>query len=211
MEFELVAFDMDGTLVEEVSCWSKIHKEFDVLKDANKNFQAWNDGEIEYKEFMRRDIQLWNPNPHISEIKEILSDYRVFPEAVRTIEKIQEQGYETVIISGGIDVLAKKVAEDLNISHVRANGLETDDDGYLTGGEIFRVDPLKKDEVLIELAEELGIGTEKCVGVGNSIYDNSLFEGSGLGIAVGEGDGVERAADVVISNFENYDRILDYL
>lgn len=135
MDYELIVFDMDGTLVEEVSCWSVIHREFDALDEAYKNFRSWERGEIEYEEFMSRDIGLWNPTPHISEIEKILSNYKLFPKVSSTIEEIKNRGYETAIISGGIDVLAEKVAKDLNISHVYANGLETDEEGFLTGGE----------------------------------------------------------------------------
>lgn len=211
MDYELVAFDMDGTLVEEVSCWSVIHREFDALDKAYKNLQAWQRGEIEYEEFMRKDIGLWNPAPHISEIERILSDYKLLPKVSHTVKEIKSRGYKTAIISGGIDILAEEVAEELNISHVLANGLETDGDGFLTGRGICRVDPLRKDRPLKKLANDLGIGTEECVGIGNSVYDKSLFRASGLGIAVGDENGIEEIADIVIPDSENFDRILDYL
>ncbi len=211
MEYELIVFDMDGTLVEEVSCWSKIHREFGTQDKAHENLQDWQRGEIGYEEFMRKDIQLWNPLPHISKIEEILSDYKLFPKVPPTLKEVNNRGYETAIISGGIDVLAEDVAEELDIPHVYANGLETDKDGYLTGRGICRVDPLKKDRALNEMTKELGIETKKCVGVGNSIYDESLFQATDLGIVIGDGDEIGEIADVIISDFENFDRILDYL
>lgn len=211
MEYELIAFDMDGTLVRKESCWGIIHSHFDTQEEASENLRAWKNEEIDYPEFMRRDIQLWEPTPHISQIKEILSDYRLPPESPKIMDEIRKRGYETAIISGGLDTLAEMVAQDLHIIYTFANGLETDEKGYLTGEGIFRVDPNLKSEALAELAEELEIEPTQCVSVGDSIYDEDLFSFSGMGIAVGDDNSVVDSADVIIRDFENFGQILDYL
>lgn len=211
MNYELIAFDMDGTLLSEESCWRMIHKNLGTQEKAKENLEAWEKGEIDYPEFMRRDIKLWKPTPHISQIEEILSRYNLPSKVPRTFEKIWEKGYETAIITGGLDILAKQVANELDISHVFANGLETDDKGYLTGEGIFRVDPRKKSKNLKNLLEKLDINQKQCISVGNSAHDLDLLSSSGMGIAINDEDSLSDSADVVIQGFENFDQILNYL
>lgn len=211
MQYKLITFDMDGTLVKEDSCWELIHRHFDSQKASTENLKAWKNREIDYPEFMRRDIALWNPTPHISQIEEILTDYRLPPKAHETMEEIQNKGYKTAIISGGLDILAEMVAKELNIPHVFANGLETDEEGYLTGEGIFRVDPHCKSRNLDYLTKELGIEKNECIGVGDSVYDTDLFIESGMGIAIGDCGPVSDSADVIIEDFENFSQILNYL
>lgn len=211
MKYELIVFDMDGTLVEEDSCWRIIHRHFSVQEDSSKNLRAWEDGRIDYREFMKRDIALWKPIPHISQIQEILSHYQLPPKAPEIVDEIRERGYETVILSGGLDVLAEMVARELGIQRILANGLETDDEGYLTGEGIMRVDPQCKDKALKELLREIKIDPIQCACVGDSVYDTELFSMSGMGIAIGDGGPAAGSADVVIQDFKNFDQILNYI
>ena len=55
--FDLVAFDMDGVLVDYTSCWTWVHHHFGV--DNEPALLSFVSGEIDDMEFMRRDIALW--------------------------------------------------------------------------------------------------------------------------------------------------------
>ena len=211
MHYKLVAFDMDGTLVVEPNSWEIIHYHFRVMEKAAENLKAWERGEIDYPEFMRRDISLWKPRPRISQIEEILSDFKLAPNASEVVRGLHEKGYQVAIVSGGVDILAQKVANRLGIEYVLANGLETDGRGYLTGEGIFRVDPRRKHEALKGLTDRLGIRMGECVGVGDSKYDIGLLKNVGMGVAIGKDEVLARVADVVIEDFEDFGMLLDYL
>lgn len=211
MKYRLVAFDMDGTLIREGSCWGIIHRYFGTQGAALKNLEAYERGEIDYPEFMRRDIRLWQPPPHISKIERILSNFKLVPNVEKIVEQIRKRGYEVAIITGGLDLLANKVANILGISHVLANGLEVDERGYLTGEGIFRVEPYKKHEALAKLAEELGLTLEECVAVGDSKYDAKFLEYAGLGVAMGKDAVLAKVADVVLRDFTQFPQLLNYL
>ena len=56
-KFDLVAFDMDGVLVDYLSSWTWVHDRFGVSNE--ESVISFMDGEIDDMEFMRRDIALW--------------------------------------------------------------------------------------------------------------------------------------------------------
>ena len=60
MSYKFVAFDLDGVLVDTFSSWVWMHKHFNVNNDHS--LYAYQRGEIDYGEFMRRDIALWLEN-----------------------------------------------------------------------------------------------------------------------------------------------------
>ena len=64
-------FDLDGTLVKEISSWRSIHKFFGTEDGVSSNLKAYELGKIDYEEFMRRDIALWPKHIHINVIKKI--------------------------------------------------------------------------------------------------------------------------------------------
>jgi phosphoserine phosphatase len=211
MKYKLVAFDMDGTLIEEDSCWWVIHRHFDTHEKALANLRAYERGEIDYVEFMRRDISLWQPRPHISQIEKILGGLQPTPSAGDVTSEIKRRGYQLAMITGGIDILAERIARQLGIQHVLANGLAVDKQGYLTGEGIFRVEPCLKHETLARLADELGLTLDECVAVGDSKYDSNFLKYAGLAVAIGNDSVLSEVADIVIRDFKHLPQLLDYL
>ncbi len=211
MRYKLVAFDMDGTLIEEGSCWDIIHRRFGTRAAADKNLEAWERGEIDYPEFMRRDIRLWQPPPSISEIRESLSEFTLAPNAVEVVAGIYKRGYQAAIVTGGIDLLANEVAKQLGIGYVLANGLATDERGRLTGEGIFRVEPNRKHEALARLTGGLGLSLGECIAVGDSRYDINFLKHAGLGVAIGSDMTLARVADVVVEDLAHFSHLLNHL
>ncbi len=211
MKYKLIAFDMDGTLVEEDSCWGTLHRHFGTQEAADKNLAAWERGEIDYQEFMRRDIALWRPAPTLEQVRRVLTPHRLAPNVERVVGEIHRRGYRTAVITGGLDLLAEEVARRLDIPHVFANGLATDEQGSLTGEGILRVEPRFKHEVFWRLGDKLGINLHQCVAVGDSKYDVNFLKHAGLGVAIGAAPELARVADVVIHDFEHLPQLLDYL
>ena len=210
MKYKLAAFDMDGTLLEGYGCWVKIHRYFDTLHIGNSNLREYDEGRMDYEEFMKRDINAWlaRRKVHVSEIEKILSEFAVVENAKDVIRGLREANCTTAIISSGIDILAEKVASYLGIEHVRANKLVTDCRGYLTGEGIMIVDPGRKDDVLKGLCAELHIKPNESMAVGDSKYDRSFLRASGLGIAYRGDEELRKSADVTVSRLTE---ILEHL
>jgi len=203
----LIAFDMDGTLVEGNS-WARINKHFGVEEKALKYMNDYLRGVISYREFMNNVIRLWGNNVHIKDIERILERYKLMPGAEEVISSLRSHGFTVAIITVGLDILANKIADKLGISHVIANGVETDENGYLTGNGICRVELGHKDKALIKLAEKLDIPLSKTIAVGDSKYDKSMLEVSGFGIAYNAEPELAEIADACINDLRE---ILNYI
>ena len=193
---KMVVFDLDGVLVDIDSSWGRIHKAYGVDNDVN--FQKHLKAEIDFKEFMRSDIRLWN-KPHVDAIKKILDTAPLMRGAIDTIKALKKKGYKTAIISSGISILAERVKDELGIDYSYANKLLVGHDGRLTGEGEEGVALLKKDVVLKKLVEIEQIDSKQCVAIGDSRFDLSLFMNAGLTIAFNPKDPlVRKAADLVI-------------
>jgi hypothetical protein len=60
---------MDGVLVDVKSSWTFVHQKFN--KDNEKNFRRYLNGEIEYSELLKLDINLWG-KIHINTLRKTL-------------------------------------------------------------------------------------------------------------------------------------------
>jgi phosphoserine phosphatase len=184
MRTRFVAFDMDGTLVDVVSSWAAVHDHFG--ENNAEALRLFVEDKIDDLEFIRRDVQLWwkhDPEITLAEIDRILAKVPLMPGAHELFGELRRHRIETAIVSGGIDLLAERVARELGIEHVVANGLQADAAGRLTGGGVIRVPIKRKGEAVRALQRELGVPKEASAAVGNSDIDVAMFEECRVGIA----------------------------
>ncbi len=208
----LVALDMDGTLVDVESSWASVHAFFGERNtDGLRLFLS---NQIDDLEFIRSDVRIWwkhRPDLRIDEIEEILAGVPLMPGADALIRGLRARGVRTAIVSGGIDVLAKRIANDLGIDIALANGFRVDSDGRLTGEGIVRVPIHEKERVLAALQAQLGIDPTETASVGNSEIDVGLFRESRFGIAFRPEDEAVRAGATHVVAEPDLARVLEVL
>lgn len=202
MKYKLVAFDLDGTLLVGKSSWWKLHEYFGTIELSLGNMKDYEEGKIAYDEWMRRDIALWRPRPHITTIKKILLDYTLAPKAEHVIKTLRERKLHVAIVTTGLDILANSVASKLHVPNVMANGLVLDENGYLTNRAVFNVDLFDKHKAFIRLVKKIGIPRSQCVAVGDTKYDVNFLRSAGLGIACKKDRDLANVADVIITDLE---------
>ena len=114
---KLIAFDMDGTLIETKSSWGTLNKEFGT--DSSEMLKRYMNGEVTDDEFVKYDIKNWEErveNLNIEKINAILDKVKIRNGAKELISEINKRGIKSVIISGGISHLAKRISEELGIT-----------------------------------------------------------------------------------------------
>jgi phosphoserine phosphatase len=203
---------MDGTLVDVPSSWAMVHAHFGAENpEGLRRFMAY---EIDDHEFVRSDVRIWwqhRPDLTIGEVETILATAPLMPGARTLIDGLREQGVRTAIISGGIDVLAHRVARELGIDTVLANGFHVHRDGRLTGEGIIRVPIHRKQDVLADLQARLGVDLSETASVGNSEIDVGMFRRSRVGIAFLPEDEKVRDGATDIVTEHDLGRVLDVL
>ncbi|MBI5000565.1 MAG: HAD-IB family phosphatase [Euryarchaeota archaeon] len=199
-KFKLVVFDLDGTLVDCESSWVFVHRHFGLDNDAS--LELYLRGEIDDEEFMRSDIALWKgrkPDITIKDVENILLGIGIYPGARKLFSLLKGAGIRTAIVSGGLMPLARRVAFELEIDHVLANGLAVDKGGRLLGYGLLEVELNRKGLPMERLMKRLGIDRDKVAAVGNSSIDAPMLELAGLGIAFNPIDEeVTEIADVLV-------------
>ena len=181
---ELVCFDMDGVLIDVGSSWVMVHKHFGVQNQAG--LEAYLRGEFDDHEFIRRDVRLWldqKPKMTRGDFEAIFQEPPFMPGVQRTMETLRAEGVECAIVSGGVDIMAERVAERLGIEHWAANGFVYDAEGHLTGEGIVRTPLNDKAAPVVAFAKELGVPLDRVLSIGNSLPDVSMFDVAGRSIA----------------------------
>jgi phosphoserine phosphatase len=198
--YDLVAFDMDGVLIDYSSSWTWVHDHFGVANRASVD--AFVRGEIDDVEFMRRDISLWlrkHPGLCQADMTEILRPMPLMKGLDETAKALRDAGMRLVIVSGGLEAMAGKIARAHGFDDYIANGYECDEQGNLTGEGVLNVWLKSKRDALMKFQQKYGITPERTVSIGDSFIDISMFELSGLSIAFNPiDDYVTSVADHII-------------
>lgn len=177
---KLVAFDLDGTLIQ-METLNELAKAAGVYEKVEKITRMAMEGKMSFKEALARRVKLLKNLP-VEEMEKLKKRIEFTPGVQDLIKELKKAGFVTAIITGGFDVFAKHVAEKLGIDYVYANRLIVKR-GILTGefkGEI--VSAQSKLKALTEIAKKEGISLNECVAVGDGANDVFILKSSGLGI-----------------------------
>lgn len=212
---KLALLDMDGVLIEETS-WQVVHDYFEVNNEDN--FDKYKAGEISYEDFMRQDIELWKRSDKkeatIENVERAVANIELRPGIEKLIAALRKKGYEEIlIVSGGIPVLAVRIAQQSCLDGALTNDFETTEkEGkVLITGAKCKFDFSKKGKIMRGVAEELELSLEQSLAIGDSRFDTGMLETADLGIAFNPKDQeVKRAADVIV-NGNDLSEIIQYL
>ena len=189
----LTVFDMDGIFTNNKSSWRIVHEKFGI--DNSDLVNLFLDGKITDKDFFNEDIKRWKERGITKQ--DIVMALDDAPFTIGTRECIEFFGGigKTAIISGGIDMLANRIAK-LGIDYVYANGIEFD--GEVPVKLIFKVPLQKKDVILTNLMKELSLKKNDVIAVGDTKYDLSMLKLAGTSIAFNAHDELVNHVDITI-------------
>lgn len=210
-KYDLVCFDMDGTLTRTRSTWSWIHENLGT--NDEEGYQAFINQKITEQEFMRMDISIWrSAKPDLCK-KDLIKIFQKIPliDGIQeTVATLQENRMKCVIISGGIDIAARMLGNEFGFDDVVADSLAMDEEGHLTGEGIKIVDLEDKGIWVKEFIKRYNTTPERTISIGNSFTDIPMFRNSGLSISINADEYTDAAATHSIKT-DNIADILDFI
>lgn len=201
-DIRLVAFDLDGTLVDGIDyIWSALHRHFG--SDEAQRHRARDDffaHRISYRRWFEIDLELLRQRGADRRgILALLRRLHPTPQARETLQELLRRGYRLAILSGSLDVVLDHFFADVPFCQVFINRLVFDEAGRIAGGEPTPFDLEGKAEGLAEAARREGLELSQCAFVGDHINDLHVMRAAGLSLAVFPKDpALERSAHQVI-------------
>ncbi|MFW9908310.1 MAG: HAD family hydrolase [Candidatus Thorarchaeota archaeon] len=197
MPIRLAVFDLDGTLTVHNSSWWRLHEHFNTHEKGGIFYEQYFAGEINYQEWADLDAGLWRGQP-LSEVERIADQTELMPGAFETIEALKRHGIQVAVLSGGIDILANRVAKRIGIDYVMVNRIHHEN-GIITGKVDVEVGWGGKAEEIEQICKDFGISLDETAFVGDGKNDIAVFPVVALSIAFNpETEEVAQAADIVI-------------
>ncbi|MCF7826164.1 MAG: HAD-IB family hydrolase [Candidatus Marinimicrobia bacterium] len=140
-----------------------------------------------------RDLQ-----PFVDSAQAFYEEYlqpNLSPEVLQKLRWHQEQGHQTVLVTGSIDYYLQPVMVDLGIDHLLCTHLELDADGLLSGRS---KGPVCVGETKVTLAKDLaksqGLDLTQSYAYGNSELDIPMLMEVGHPVIVNPTSGLVRHA-----------------
>ena len=181
----IVAFDMDGTLMEKDS-WKATNDYFAV---DNTHIFSHLSGEITYEKYLELTCKEWarknGGRVYYEELEEAVRDLTVRNGLKELIDLLEKKGWKKGIISAGIDTIASRFCREFNLDFCLANGFEYEMENgkrKLNGTGIPRVELKKKGEALERVLN--CFNDDVCIAVGNTKYDVPMFKRAKFSIAI---------------------------
>jgi HAD superfamily phosphoserine phosphatase-like hydrolase len=214
--FDLIAFDIDGTLVREPqdrTVWEVLNERFTGRADHNeKRFALYRAGKLSYAEWVELDVTGWrDAGATRDELVEAFAPLQLVEGTRQTLERLKATGCRLVVISGTLDLMLNTLLPDSPFDEIYSNHIGFDDDGRISHWRATPFDMEGKAQVLRAVAMRHGIALTRCAYVGDSGNDVWVARTAGFTVAFNpKSPELEQVADVSV-RAEDLGAILPHL
>jgi HAD superfamily phosphoserine phosphatase-like hydrolase len=216
MKYKLVAFDLDGTIIDgTASVWSTLHRFFGIDEHPERVAlrERFLSGEMTYGAWAVEDIKLLKKHgADRASMLKALSSLKLMDGTRKTLETLKARGCKLAIVSWSLDIVLQKFLPDYEkiFDHVYVHRLFFNGDGSIKN--IVTDTKLRDKAVLLrEICSKEGISPGDCVFVGD--YDNDVEAAQLAGFSIAfnsKSEKLKEVADVVIER-KDLKEILKYL
>ena len=204
MKYKLVAFDVDGTLVDNVMySWQLFHEAFgsDPI-EREKAKKAYYNKEISYLQWAEHDINMWvklgvKKQDFIAAMKNL----RLMNGALETLHELKKRSLKLAIISGSINIILEQVLSDYQeiFDHVYISRIFFDRQGTIKDVRATAYDMEHKATALKEICKKENISLQECVFIGDHHNDIMVAKEAGLSIGFNcNSDELRKVVDICI-------------
>jgi phosphoserine phosphatase len=190
--YDLVVFDVDGTINTEKSCWRRFHEAFGTYEPEGRELLSYHlEHRTPYDEFARRNLIMWRGR-HRDEFLDVIRSTPLRDGAVEVLNYVDDRGYRTGAISSGFTFWRERLRDEFRIEFdfYRSNEIVFDDSGVCTGDIIMNttdnVPGKDKASIIAREARKLGISLKNTVMVGDGWGDVSAMKLAGRSFCVGD-------------------------
>jgi phosphoserine phosphatase len=181
-QFNLVIFDLDGTLTKGRSIWEYIHirlgKWYGFAEEYQKQFLA---GNISYEEFCERDAQVWR-GMRVEELLDIVNTVPFHSGVDEMLSFLKHKGLKLSMVSSGLSLLTNWVHDKYGFDYSVSNDL-LHENGILTGKVRIQVYYDKKAEWVEKILKQFEVNPKEVIAIGDSKGDIDMFQMVGFSIA----------------------------
>lgn len=187
--FDLVAFDVDGTLVLHPAgktVWEVLNRAFTGSDDQNRErLTHYLSGRLSYAEWVALDVSSWREHGATRDaMLSAASCLSLIPGAREALAELKAEGVRLAVISGTLDLLLDALFPDHPFDEVYTNRIHFDGEGRIDGWSATPFDMDGKGVALRSIALREGIPLERSAFVGDSANDLSAARIAGLTIAL---------------------------
>lgn len=214
--FDLVAFDVDGTLVhhpEDKTVWEVLNQRFTGSDDQNVlRWELYKQGKLSYAEWVAKDIASWrDAGATRDQMVSSFDELTLVDGALDTMRELKSGGAHLAVISGTLDILLNTLFPDHLFDEVYTNRIVFDADGRISHWHATPFDMDGKGVALRSIAHRENIPLARCAFVGDHANDLAAARLAGFSIAFNPKSAeLEAAASAVVHSLDLRD-ILPHL
>jgi len=186
--FALVAFDVDGTLIEGpdgLTVWEVLNRRYFGTPDVNRErYARYRRGELSYADWVALDVRGWrDAGATRADLVQELAALHLVRGAKETIAALRASDCRLAVISGTLDLLLDTVWPDHPFDDVHTNRIDFDDAGRIAGWRATPHDMEGKARALRQIADRAGVPLARCAFVGDSSNDVWAARAAGFSVA----------------------------
>lgn len=214
--FDLVAFDVDGTLVhhpEDKTVWEVLNHRFTGSDDQNvERWDLYKQGKISYAEWVTLDIASWrDAGATLETITGSFGALTLVDGARETLDALKSRGARLAVISGTLDVMLDALFPDHPFDEVYTNHIAFDAEGCISHWRATPFDMDGKGIALRSIALREDIPLSRCAFVGDHANDVAAARLAGFSVAFNPKSAELEAAASVVVRSRNLRDILPHL
>lgn len=186
MQYPLVCFDLDGTLVDDtIYIWNTLHEGFETNKvERDKAFADYFSGKITYEQWFQHDLKLLRAaGATRCAMAQMCQGLQVMNGAMETLHALRAADHRIAIISGSIQLVVETLFPNFEFDYMLINQVHFDTAGQISGGIHTPYDIEHKASGLRHLCALEKISPSQAVFVGDNDNDVWVAQEAGLALA----------------------------